>query len=30
VGAHLKLARRQHVKLTGPEKLELKIQEGSS
>jgi pyrimidine operon attenuation protein/uracil phosphoribosyltransferase len=27
VGAHLKLDRRQHVKLTGPDKLELKIQE---
>ncbi|UCH53634.1 MAG: bifunctional pyr operon transcriptional regulator/uracil phosphoribosyltransferase PyrR [Pseudomonadota bacterium] len=30
VGGHLKLTRRQHVKLTGPEKLELKIQEGNS
>jgi pyrimidine operon attenuation protein/uracil phosphoribosyltransferase len=27
VGAHLKLDRSQHVKLTGPDKLELKIQE---
>jgi pyrimidine operon attenuation protein/uracil phosphoribosyltransferase len=27
VGAHLKLDRSQHVKLTGPDRLELKIQE---
>jgi len=29
VGAHLKLKPRQHVKLLGPEKLELKIQESA-
>ena len=27
VGEHMKLGKHQHVKLTGPEKLELKIQE---
>ncbi len=30
VGAHLKLDRSQHVKLTGPDRLELKIQEASA
>jgi len=29
VGQHMKLGKHQHVKLTGPEKLELKIQEVS-
>jgi pyrimidine operon attenuation protein/uracil phosphoribosyltransferase len=29
VGQHMKLGKHQHVKLTGPEKLELKVQEVS-